>query len=103
MRHALDLGAVMQALESVGLSALDRRSQDGSSIFSPRRKPRLTASSAAFATRCSTIPTSTPPGTRAALGGLIGGVAGTGAVYVSGGAEHQGPAGGGAVAVIARV
>jgi cyanuric acid amidohydrolase len=26
----------------------------------------------------------------------------TGAVYVSGGAEHQGPAGGGPVAVIAR-
>jgi cyanuric acid amidohydrolase len=39
---------------------------------------------------------------RAAVGGLIAGVAGTGAVYVSGGAEHQGPAGGGPVAVIAR-
>ena len=39
---------------------------------------------------------------RAAVGGLIGGVAGTGAVYVSGGAERQGPAGGGPVAVIAR-
>jgi cyanuric acid amidohydrolase len=40
---------------------------------------------------------------RAAVGGLIAGVSGTGAVYVSGGAEHQGPAGGGPVAVIARV
>jgi cyanuric acid amidohydrolase len=38
---------------------------------------------------------------RAAVGGLIAGVCGTGAVYVSGGAEHQGPAGGGPVAVIA--
>jgi cyanuric acid amidohydrolase len=28
---------------------------------------------------------------RAAVGGLIGGVSGTGAVYVSGGAEHPGP------------
>ena len=28
---------------------------------------------------------------RAAVGGLISGLAGTGAVYVSGGAEHQGP------------
>ena len=32
---------------------------------------------------------------RAAVGGLIAGLAGTGAVYVSGGAEHQGPPGGG--------
>jgi cyanuric acid amidohydrolase len=40
---------------------------------------------------------------RAAVGGLIGGLAGTGAVYVSGGAEHQGPPGGGPVAAIARL
>ena len=40
---------------------------------------------------------------RAAVGGLIAGVAGTSAIYVSGGAEHQGPPGGGPVAVIARV
>ena len=40
---------------------------------------------------------------RAAVGGLIAGVAGCGAVYVSGGAEHQGPPGGGPVAVIARL
>jgi cyanuric acid amidohydrolase len=40
---------------------------------------------------------------RAAVGGLIAGVSGCGAIYVSGGAEHQGPAGGGPIAVIARV
>lgn len=40
---------------------------------------------------------------RAAVGGLIAGLAGRGAVYVSGGAEHQGPPGGGPVAVIAVV
>jgi cyanuric acid amidohydrolase len=39
---------------------------------------------------------------RTAVGGLIAGVAGTGLVYVSGGAEHQGPPGGGPIAVIAR-
>jgi len=38
---------------------------------------------------------------RAAVGGLIGGLSGCGAIYVSGGAEHQGLAGGGPVAVIA--
>jgi cyanuric acid amidohydrolase len=40
---------------------------------------------------------------RAAVGGLIAGLAGTSVVYVSGGAEHQGPAGGGPVAAIARL
>jgi cyanuric acid amidohydrolase len=40
---------------------------------------------------------------RAAVGGLIAGLAGRGEVYVSGGAEHQGPPGGGPVAVIATV
>jgi cyanuric acid amidohydrolase len=40
---------------------------------------------------------------RAAVGGLLAGLCGTGAVYVSGGAEHQGPAGGGPIAVVARV
>jgi cyanuric acid amidohydrolase len=40
---------------------------------------------------------------RAAVGGLIAGLSGHGAVYVSGGAEHQGPPGGGPIAVIASV
>jgi cyanuric acid amidohydrolase len=38
---------------------------------------------------------------RAAVGGLLGGMSGCGAIYVSGGAEHQGPSGGGPIAVIA--
>jgi len=37
---------------------------------------------------------------RAAVGGLVGGIAGCSAIYVSGGAEHQGPSGGGPIAVI---
>jgi cyanuric acid amidohydrolase len=40
---------------------------------------------------------------RAAVGGLIAGLTGCPAAFVSGGAEHQGPPGGGPVAVIARV
>jgi cyanuric acid amidohydrolase len=40
---------------------------------------------------------------RAAVGGLIAGLTGNPAVFVSGGAEHQGPPGGGPVAVISRV
>jgi cyanuric acid amidohydrolase len=38
---------------------------------------------------------------RGALGGLVAGVLGDGRIFVSGGAEHQGPAGGGLVAAIA--
>jgi cyanuric acid amidohydrolase len=40
---------------------------------------------------------------RAAVGGVIAGITGCPAVFVSGGAEHQGPPGGGPVAVISRV
>lgn len=40
---------------------------------------------------------------RAAVGAVIASVVGRCAVYVSGGAEHQGPPGGGPVAVIGRV
>ncbi len=38
---------------------------------------------------------------RGALGGLVAGVAGDGRLFVSGGAEHQGPEGGGLIAVFA--
>lgn len=40
---------------------------------------------------------------RAAVGGVLASVVGHTALYVSGGAEHQGPAGGGPVAAIVRV
>jgi cyanuric acid amidohydrolase len=40
---------------------------------------------------------------RAAVGALMGSVKGDGAVYVSGGAEHQGPPGGGSVTIIYEV
>jgi cyanuric acid amidohydrolase len=39
---------------------------------------------------------------RAALGGLASAVLGDGRIFVSGGAEHQGPDGGGLVAIIAE-
>lgn len=39
---------------------------------------------------------------RGALGGLVAGVVGDGRIFVSGGAEHQGPDGGGLVAIIGR-
>jgi cyanuric acid amidohydrolase len=40
---------------------------------------------------------------RAVVGGVLASVVGQGGLYVSGGAEHQGPVGGGPLAVIARI
>lgn len=40
---------------------------------------------------------------RAVVGGVIASIVGDPMVYVSGGAEHQGPAGGGPVAVVGRI
>jgi len=104
MRDAIDLPAVMQALNSVGLSALDARSQ--SRLVNILAKAEASPDGAIRGLRHTMLDDSDINATRharAAVGGLIGGVAGTGAVYISGGAEHQGPAGGGPVAAIARV
>jgi cyanuric acid amidohydrolase len=103
MRDSIDLPAVMQALESVGLSARDARSQ--SRLVNIFAKAEASPDGAIRGLRHTMLDDSDINATRharAAVGGLIGGVSGTGAVYVSGGAEHQGPAGGGPVAVIAR-
>ena len=103
MRDAIDLPAVMQALESVGLSAFEPQSQ--SRLVNVLAKAEAAPDGAIRGLRHTMLEDSDINATRharAAVGGLIGGVAGTGAVYVSGGAEHQGPAGGGPVAVIAR-
>jgi cyanuric acid amidohydrolase len=104
MRDAIDLSAVMQALESVGLSALDAGSQG--QLVNIFAKAEASPDGIIRGLRHTMLEDSDINATRharAAVGGLIAGVAGTGAVYVSGGAEHQGPAGGGPVAVIARV
>jgi cyanuric acid amidohydrolase len=104
MRDAIDLPAVMQALESVGLAAFDAQSQNR--LVNILAKAEASPDGAIRGLRHTMLEDSDINATRharAAVGGLIGGVAGTGAVYVSGGAEHQGPAGGGPVAVIARV
>jgi cyanuric acid amidohydrolase len=103
MRDAIDLPAVMQALESVGLSAIDAPSQDR--LVNVLAKAEASPDGAIRGLRHTMLEDSDINATRharAAVGGLIAGVSGTGAVYVSGGAEHQGPAGGGPVAAIAR-
>ncbi len=107
MRDAIDAAAVIGALESVGLWARDR-----SDPIVPGRLVNIFAKAEASpdgsvrGCRHTMLDDSDIGATRharAAVGGLISGLAGTGAVYVSGGAEHQGPPGGGPVAAIARL
>jgi len=103
MRDALDLAAVLAALKSVGLGLGDAKMQERLvNIFA---KAEASPDGIVRGFRHTMLDDSDVGSTRharAAVGGLIGGVSGTGAVYVSGGAEHQGPPGGGPVAVIAR-
>jgi cyanuric acid amidohydrolase len=104
MRDAIDYAAVADALKSVGLES------DHASV-APDRLVNIFAKAEASPdgtvrgqrhTMLEDTDISSTRHARAAVGGLIGGLAGTGAVYVSGGAEHQGPPGGGPVAAIAR-
>jgi cyanuric acid amidohydrolase len=107
MRDSIDSAAVIAALNSVGLGLAE--------ISDPVARNRLvnifakaeaSPDGSVRGFRHTMLDDSDIGATRharAAVGGLISGLAGTGAVYVSGGAEHQGPAGGGPVAAIARL
>jgi cyanuric acid amidohydrolase len=104
MRDSIDLSAVIEALKSVGLGLADANLQERLvNIFA---KAEASPDGCVRGFRHTMLDDSDVGSTRharAAVGGLISGLSGTGAVYVSGGAEHQGPPGGGPVAVIARV
>lgn len=106
MRDAIDLQAVARALADVGLIAPDTIGP----IAAERLVNVLAKAEAApdgmirghRHTMLDDTDISATRHARAAVGGLIAGLVGHGGVYVSGGAEHQGPPGGGPVAVIAR-
>lgn len=108
MRDAIDAAAVIDALKSVRLhgeqgSKTPTAARELVNIFA---KAEASPSGSIRGFRHIMLEDTDISSTRharAAVGGLIGGLSGTGAVYVSGGAEHQGPPGGGPVAVIARL
>ncbi|MFC7702127.1 ring-opening amidohydrolase [Bradyrhizobium sp. GCM10028915] len=104
MSDAIDAAAVLAALESVGLRA-GQQTPTGSKLVNIFAKAEASPDGSVRGFRHTMLEDTDISSTRharAAVGGLIAGLAGTGAVYVSGGAEHQGPAGGGPVAVIAK-
>ncbi|MBS7789561.1 ring-opening amidohydrolase [Roseococcus sp. SDR] len=106
MADAVDFGAVQRALASVGLGApgqLDATARARLVAVLAKAEPSSTGSirglrhimnddSDINATRHA----------RALVGGVIAAAVGRTDLFVSGGAEHQGPDGGGPVAVIAR-
>jgi cyanuric acid amidohydrolase len=103
MRDAIDLAAIMDAIRSAGLDPLDVQSR--SRLLNIFAKAEASPDGLVRGFRHTMLEDTDITATRharAAVGGLIAGPAGTGAVYVSGGAEHQGPPGGGPIAVIAR-
>jgi cyanuric acid amidohydrolase len=106
MKDAIDAAAIRAALGSVGLSA-DAMSDPAVSGRIVNIFAKAEAAPDGFVrglrhTMLNDTDVSSTRHARAAVGGLVSGLAGTSAVYVSGGAEHQGPAGGGPIAVIAR-
>jgi cyanuric acid amidohydrolase len=104
MRDSIDLSAVIEAFKSVGLGIAD--AQANGRLVNIFAKAEASPDGCVRGFRHTMLDDSDVGSTRharAAVGGLISGLSGTGAVYVSGGAEHQGPPGGGPVAVIARV
>ena len=101
MRDAIDLAAVVDAFNSVGLSGAD--AQANSRLVNIFAKAEASPDGCVHHTMLDDSDVGSTRHARAAVGGLVAGLSGTGAVYVSGGAEHQGPPGGGPVAVIARV
>ena len=106
MRDSIDSAAVIEALKSVGLGLGEISDPSGQSrLVNIFAKAEASPDGSVRGFRHTMLDDSDIGATRharAAVGGLISGLAGTSAVYVSGGAEHQGPPGGGPVAAIAR-
>ncbi len=105
MQDAIDFSAVKAALRSVGIAAADQ-------ISSPERETIRAVLVKAEASRNGLIRGSrhimaddsdinATRHARALVGGVVAAAVGSTDLFVSGGAEHQGPDGGGPIAVIA--
>jgi cyanuric acid amidohydrolase len=100
MQDAIDADAVMAAMR------IDGKAIDPASIVNVLAKADPSPDGTVRGWRHTMLDDTDISATRharAAVGGLIAGLTGCPAVFVSGGAEHQGPPGGGPVAVISRV
>ncbi len=107
MQDALDVDAVEAALASVGLApGAALRSPGQSRVAAVLAKAEPSRSGLIRGRRHVMLDDSdihSSRHARALVGGVLAGVFGDTQLFVSGGAEHQGPDGGGPVAVIARL
>jgi cyanuric acid amidohydrolase len=104
MLDALDIGAVVDVLADLGISANPQvSSADAARIATvlvkcePDRRGRIRGHRH---TMLDDTDINAQRHIRGAVAGLVAGVIGDGRIFVSGGAEHQGPDGGGLIAVI---
>ena len=106
MRDAIDVDAAFAALQAVGLHpARQLAPDDAARVVAVLVKAEPSRSGTIRGRRHIMLDDSDFPGTRharALVGGVLAGVFGETELFVSGGAEHQGPDGGGPIAVIAR-
>ncbi|RDI45020.1 ring-opening amidohydrolase [Nocardia mexicana] len=97
-------GEMADALDIASVTALlDRVRADGGTIRQIFAKAEADPAGTVRGLRHTMLTDSDVNATRharAAVGGLLSALKGDGAVYVSGGAEHQGPSGGGSITVI---
>jgi cyanuric acid amidohydrolase len=107
MRDAIDGEAVREALRAAGLRANGTVDPaDAARVVNVFAKAEADPSGTVRSRRHTMLNDSDINNTRharAVVGGVIASIVGDPMIYVSGGAEHQGPAGGGPVAAIARV
>jgi cyanuric acid amidohydrolase len=105
MADALDIGGVVDVLADLGIAANPQvSSADAARIASvlvkcePDRRGKIRGHRH---TMLDDTDINAQRHIRGAVAGLVAGVIGDGRIFVSGGAEHQGPDGGGLIAVIA--
>lgn len=104
MADAIDASALIRALDAVGIgSSYPLRAADRASIHAVLAKAEASRSGLIRDARHTMLDDSDIPSSRharALVGGVLAGALGQTNLFVSGGAEHQGPDGGGPVAVI---
>jgi cyanuric acid amidohydrolase len=101
MADAIDAASVRRTMEALGI----RGGEDLQRIVNVFAKAEANPDGQVRGMRHTMLSDSDINSTRharAVTGAVIASIVGHGMVYVSGGAEHQGPAGGGPVAVVAR-
>src|SRR6202030_2389635 len=105
MADALDIGGVVDVLSDLGIAAKPQVSATDAGRIAcvlvkcePDRRGKIRGSRH---TMLDDTDINAQRHIRGAVAGLVAGVIGDGRLFVSGGAEHQGPDGGGLIAVIA--